>query len=283
MARHSPKAQGLMSTKRRAEAALTEMIMEQAQASLDFRVCRIPTAQRHLMVNRYYMVQLRSRSRTRGIWSQFQENFSAAVRTNRDIRGFIGGFVQEGEAEPEVIASASLLSADEVQADIQKVCEATPPPFWSISEETALELIDLAGRLLVGVKQFQDHPANKGTPERGSTGRWPAEAADEMGPSEQDTERAVDRFARKQLHAEYGGRQSNRRGKRSIFSTLAEEEEWLVDLEMIFESFTPRLEEEAEQNQENRRRPSVASTAGSDIGLLDADKGLLSLRSATYS
>merc|ERR1712110_1227707 len=159
---------------------------------MDFRVYRIPTDKRDLILSRNYMTQLRCRSR---IWSQFRDNISAAVRAHRDLRGFIQE-IRDAE-------SGSEADDGELRAEMQK--REAAPPFWSISEGTALELINLAGRLLAGVKSFQDHPANKVTVERGSAQSWTMISKGEGVPLNQEIERAVDRVAKKQLHAEYSG------------------------------------------------------------------------------
>jgi len=275
------KGQGLMSSKKKAEVELNEVMFQQAQASLDFRAYRIPAHYRHLIISRYYMTQLRSRSRT---WSQFHDNLSAAVRTNRDIRGFIQA------SEIKLSHTASSETDEQLREDAKKSEEAAPPPFWSISDETALDLINIAGRLLVNVKPFQEHPGNK-VPEGSTRSTRPhtVEAPDEdKPPSQQQIEIAVDRIAKKQLSAEYGGGQKDKHSKRNepldFFTEDVDEVEPsldIADLEGVFGGFTPRLDEEAQRNEERRCRPSVASTAASDRGLLDADKGLESLRSIT--
>merc|ERR1712232_524523 len=215
--------------------------------------------------------------------SQFHDNLSAAVRTNRDIRGFIR------EAEISIEKTTSTKESDEqLRADTKNAVESAPPPFYNISDETALELINLAGKLLAKIKPFQEHPANK-APEKSSSAR-PLSAQvvvtdEETPPSQQQLELGVDRIAKKQLSGEYGGGQKEKNRKREIskansfdsFTGDVEEVEpssSAADLEGVFEGFTPRLDEEAQQNEERRCRPSVASTAASDVGLLDADKGL---------
>jgi len=264
---------GLMSSKKKAEVLANEAIYEQAQASLDFRAYRAPDDQRRLMVSRYYMAQLRSRSR--GWSSGFREKLTAAARHSRDIRGFI----QEAECNLAVLSVADLDLSAELEEEQNP--KEPPPPFWCMSDETTMDLINLAGRLLVGVKPFKEHPANKESAERGSREPWKASTAD-ITPSKAEIERAVDRVAKKQLNEECGGgrQEKHRKGSKEVHN-LADDEPSPnpVDLDEVFGGFTPRLEEEALQNQENRRRPSVASTEGSDTGLIDADKGLENLRS----
>jgi len=251
---------------------LMEANTSDASGEVGWRCYRIPVKHRRETISRYYMAMLRKQVRNQG---NFLQTVKVAVTAERELISFLRAFGANDDAIKDLKPS--------IAEDSSTVKQQA---FWQVSEETVVQLIAVAAQGLVGVEPFKFHPANLDSPDGTPAARVGRRTQNAMQVLLGEKPIPVGRLAKKAepgrgrqtasntssaQGGEAGGggkNQENAKGGDEQGAAGAKAKAAKrVDVEQVFDRFTPRLREICEeQSNEYRLTALGGSESGSSGG-----------------
>lgn len=217
--------------------------------SKNWQLYRIPLKERKALINHYYNVKLKKHL-------QHREALLSTVQQNVHYQRELVTFLKEFGADDR---------RNSLQMPAMLLKELALPSFWECSEDLLVDLISVAAEALKTVRPFPDHPLNKGgvlqqetfdkyvRPPRMIPADVRATLLSHMTHRTQHPDSPRDQAREGPRRSHVAGQ---RNSKRTVTTSMKQVpmEKKQVDLDELWRSFTPRLQEITQEQAEADRR-----------------------------